>query len=76
VKPRGASNHRQTEAEQAIIGKLKQGTLDLLTKENGALSLVLSSFFSKIGLDYALNIIDNSRMEYINVIVKIISAFT
>lgn len=60
--------------EQIIIGKLKRGdedTIDLLTKDNGA----LSTFFSKIGLAYALNIIDGSKMEYLNVIRRIRNAF-
>jgi DNA-binding MltR family transcriptional regulator len=60
--------------EQEIILKLKRrddDTLELLTKENGA----LSSFFSKIGLAYALNIIDEGRMEYINIVRRIRNAF-
>jgi DNA-binding MltR family transcriptional regulator len=60
--------------EEAIILKLKRtddGTLELLTRENGS----LSSFFSKIGLAYALKIIDETRMEYINVVRRIRNAF-
>jgi DNA-binding MltR family transcriptional regulator len=60
--------------EQIIIGKLKRSdddTIDILTKDNGA----LATFFSKIGLAYALKIIDGSKMEYLNVIRKIRNAF-
>jgi hypothetical protein len=60
--------------EEAIIGKLARAdekTLELLTKE----SCPLSTFYSKIVLAYAMNIIDEPTMENLNIIRRIRNAF-
>jgi hypothetical protein len=60
--------------EQLIIGKLKRkddDTVEILCKDNGA----LATFFSKIGLSYALGIIDEIQMEHLHTVRRIRNAF-
>lgn len=60
--------------EQLIITKLKrndEATIEILCKDNGP----LATFFSKIGLGYAMGLYDERLMEYLNAIRKIRNAF-
>lgn len=60
--------------EQLIIERLERQddyTIDLLSKENGA----LATFFSKIGLAYAMGLIDADEMECVNTVRRIRNAF-
>jgi hypothetical protein len=60
--------------ETSIIIRLNrrdEETLELLSKDNGA----LGTFFSKIGLAYAMGVYDANDMEYFNVIRRIRNAF-
>jgi|GEM_PF-6457664 len=60
--------------ERLIVSRLKRRddqTVDILCKDNGA----LATFFSKIGLSYALGIIDEIQMEHLNTVRRIRNAF-
>lgn len=60
--------------DESIILRLArrdQNTIDLLSKDNGA----LGTFFAKIGIAYALGVYDTELMEHLNIVRRIRNAF-